>query len=102
MSSSGFSSSSSLPWTPGSSTARIQVVSKPISDRLLEKFFDVSEYYFDYKQSGIWSPPVRRTAFLSSPGRIFTGKDMLERLRRLMDDRGQQRYTTCFSAFSCF
>ncbi|GLU13837.1 hypothetical protein SLE2022_304470 [Rubroshorea leprosula] len=102
MSSSGFSSSTSSPSLPASSPVTIQVVSKAVSDRLLEKFFDVSEYDFDYEKSGIWSPPIRRSAFMSSPGRIFTEEDMLERLRTLMDDRPRRKCSTWFRAFSCF
>ncbi|PPD74824.1 hypothetical protein GOBAR_DD28255 [Gossypium barbadense] len=70
-----------------SSPVKVQVVPKSVSDRLLEKFLDVSEFNFDYEKSGIWSPPVRRSAFLSSLGRIFTEQDMLERLKRVMDRR---------------
>ncbi|XWS18531.1 hypothetical protein CRYUN_Cryun32bG0052000 [Craigia yunnanensis] len=69
------------------SPVKVQVVSKSISDRLLEKFFDVSEYNFDYEKSGLWSPPVRRSAFLSSSGRIFNEQEMLERLKSVMDRR---------------
>ncbi|KAG4146418.1 hypothetical protein ERO13_D05G156101v2, partial [Gossypium hirsutum] len=74
-----------------SSPVKVQVVPKSVSDRLLEKFLDVSEFNFDYEKSGIWSPPVRRSAFLSSLGRIFTEQDMLERLKRVMDRRRSKR-----------
>ncbi|XVE88237.1 hypothetical protein DITRI_Ditri19aG0053700 [Diplodiscus trichospermus] len=75
---------------PEPSPVKVQVVSKSVSDRLLEKFFDVSEYNFDYEKSGLWSPPVRRSAFLSSHGRIFTEQEMLQRLKRVMD-RGRTK-----------
>lgn len=90
------SSSSSLPSLPESSPQKIQLVSKSVSDRLLEKFFDVSELGFDYEQSGLWSPPIRRSVFLSSPGRIFTEEEMLGKLRNVTDARrARRRHKAC-------
>ncbi|XVF40287.1 hypothetical protein PTKIN_Ptkin01aG0100100 [Pterospermum kingtungense] len=88
MSNSEVLSSSPSNYLPEPSPVKVQVVPKAVSDRLLEKFFDVSEYNFDYQKSGIWSPPVQRSAFLSSPGRIFTEQEMLERLNRFSSNSG--------------
>ncbi|XP_022715739.1 uncharacterized protein LOC111274954 [Durio zibethinus] len=87
--------------SPEPSPLRIQVVSKSVSDRLLEKFFDVSEYNFDYEKSGLWSPPVRRSAFLSSHDRIFTEQEMLERLKSVIDRRRSGRHNIGCNAFCC-
>ena len=84
---------------PEPSPVKVQVVSKSVSDQLLGKFFDVSEYNFDYEKSGLWSPPVRRSAFLSSSGRIFTEQEMLERLKCVMDRRRSRRLNICFNVW---
>ncbi|KAL4368252.1 hypothetical protein GQ457_05G028270 [Hibiscus cannabinus] len=80
------------------SPVKVQVVPKSVSDRLLDKFFDVSEFNFDYSKSGIWSPPVRRSAFLSSHGRTFNEQEMLERLKVVMERRrSRRRFNVCFN-----
>ncbi|RDY02222.1 hypothetical protein CR513_14350, partial [Mucuna pruriens] len=72
----------SPPSSSTSSTPTIQIVSKSISERLMGKFFDASQFDFVYEQSGLWSPPVRRTAFLASPGNICSEADMLRKLKK--------------------
>lgn len=85
----------------------VQIVPKSVSDRLLQKFYDEPQFGFDYEQSGLWSPPIPRRVFLSSPGRMFTEQELLERLRSRNARSHSKKIRFCFSVqrffflFSC-
>lgn len=85
-----------------SSPLRVQFVAKSTSDGILNKFFDATEFDFDYEQSGLWSPPVKRSVFLSSPGRIFTDQEMLDKLRTIMEARNGRRHRVFLRVCGCF
>ncbi|KAK4271741.1 hypothetical protein QN277_020386 [Acacia crassicarpa] len=87
-SSSSASSETEIETSPSPHVVQVQVVPKSVSDRLLEKFYDKSQFDFDYEQSGLWSPPLRRTVFLNSQGKIFSEKEMLQRLQSIADSTG--------------
>ncbi|KAK7405336.1 hypothetical protein VNO78_06577 [Psophocarpus tetragonolobus] len=76
------------------SSPTIQIVSKSFSERLLGKFFDASQFDFVYEQSGLWSPPIKRTVFLASPGNICSQDEMMKKLKKAK--RTSKRPMLCF------
>ncbi|KAL9662154.1 hypothetical protein QQ045_026984 [Rhodiola kirilowii] len=75
----------------GAEAVTVQIVSQAVSERLLMKFADVSEYGFDYAQSGLWSPPITRGAFISSSGRMLSQEDVADELRRRVSETERSR-----------
>ncbi|KAG8637211.1 uncharacterized protein LOC110602400 [Manihot esculenta] len=94
------SSSSSSPGQSSSSltcsTPSIQMVSKSVSERLLGKFFDASQYDFDYEQSGLWSPPIPRTVFLVSAGNVCSQEEFFSKLKKAK--KPWRKRIACFCA----
>ncbi|KAL8189224.1 hypothetical protein R6Q57_028790 [Mikania cordata] len=77
----------------------VQIVSKSLSDELLNKFADSSESNFDYKQSGLWSPPIPPPKFFINPpaGFICSVDEMLRKLHSIRETRISRfkRFISC-------
>ncbi|KAK9706832.1 hypothetical protein RND81_07G154800 [Saponaria officinalis] len=86
------------PTTSPRTTTQVMLVSKSKNEMLLEKYFDAFEFDFDYEKSGIWSPPVRRTAFLGSPERVFTEEELMDKLRNALESR---KVKGCVNVWGC-
>ncbi|KAG2681666.1 hypothetical protein I3843_11G155100 [Carya illinoinensis] len=73
----GSSPASSLKETSSTRSPNVQMVSKSVSERLLGKFFDASQYDFDYEKSSLWSPPIERRVFLVEAPAKICSKDVI-------------------------
>ncbi|KAG6581370.1 hypothetical protein SDJN03_21372, partial [Cucurbita argyrosperma subsp. sororia] len=95
-----------LPFSPSnfiatSHTPTVQKVSKATSDRLLQKFFDATEFGFDYERSGLWSPPLQRSVYLSASGEVFNQADLHRKLESVLSSR-RKREEKCRFKFRVF
>lgn len=83
----------------------VHIVSKSLSDELLTKFVDISEFNFDYKQSGLWSPPIPPPKFfLNSPdGFIYSVDEMLQKLHTIRETKVSRfkRFMISYCFFTC-
>ncbi|KAH8494269.1 hypothetical protein H0E87_020872 [Populus deltoides] len=89
---------SSSTGSSSSACPSIQMVSKSDSERLLGKYFDASQYGFDYEQSSLWSPvliPARRVFLASPAGHICYEDEFFSKLKKAK--RACRRRIACFN-----
>ncbi|KAK3432948.1 hypothetical protein EUGRSUZ_D00467 [Eucalyptus grandis] len=91
------SSPPTLPIEPG-----VQLVSKSMFDQLLHKFPESEHVGFDYKQSALWSPLIKRNAFLSSLGKVITDHGILEKAGSITDEECCKQHEDVLWNFGAF